>query len=168
MDPGRRVSTGEPRVRRTARILVLDEGGSVLLMKTHWGQRTLPARWLTPGGGIDPGEDERTAAVRELFEETGLTLTDAAALGDPVAFRRIALPPAEEYQVREATYFLLRTPRFELSDADWTDSEKDDIVGVRWFALDELEAPGEDFDPEGVRSVLTEALRAGRSQEGLR
>ncbi|MFS0732117.1 NUDIX domain-containing protein [Microbacterium sp. 1P10UB] len=154
------MSTDEPRVRRTARILVLDEGGSVLLMKTHWGRRTRPARWLTPGGGIDAGEDERIAAVRELFEETGLQLTDAAALGEPVAFRRIELPPAEEYQVREATYFLLRTPRFELSDADWTDSEKDDIVGVRWFEPDELGAPGEDFDPEGIRSVLAEALRA--------
>ena len=145
-------------VRRTARILVLDEDDNVLLIKTHWGRRTLPARWLTPGGGIDPGEDERTAAVRELYEETGLRLPDPSALGDPVARRRIPLPPAEEYQVREATYFLLRTPRFELSDAAWTESEKDDIVGVRWFRIDEIDASSPEFDPEGVRGILAEVL----------
>ena len=44
-----------PRTRRTARILAIDEQGAVLLMKTHWGRRTRPERWLTPGGGIDPG-----------------------------------------------------------------------------------------------------------------
>ncbi|PZU60158.1 MAG: RNA pyrophosphohydrolase [Sphingobium sp.] len=28
--------------------------------------------WQMPQGGIDPGEDERTAALRELGEETGI------------------------------------------------------------------------------------------------
>lgn len=145
-----------PRTRRTARILVLDDDGAILLMKTHWGRRTLPARWLTPGGGIDAGEDAHTAAVRELFEETGHRV---AALGEPAAHRRIDLPAAEEYQVREATYFVLRTPRFAIADDDWTDSERDDIVGVHWFTPDELAASTDDFDPEDVRGILA-ALRA--------
>ena len=144
------------RIRRTARILVLDEGGAILLLKTHWGRRSLPARWLTPGGGIDPGEDAHAAAVRELFEETGRRV---GSLGRPVAHRRIDLPPAEEYQVREATYFLLRTARFPIADDDWTESEKDDIVGVRWFTAEELRSPADDFDPENVRGVLSEVLR---------
>jgi 8-oxo-dGTP pyrophosphatase MutT (NUDIX family) len=30
--------------------------------------------WSTPGGGLEPGEDPRSAAGRELQEETGLSL----------------------------------------------------------------------------------------------
>ena len=29
-----------------------------------------------PGGSIDKGEDSKTAAIRETFEETGITVTD--------------------------------------------------------------------------------------------
>src|SRR5690606_42109346 len=42
--------------------------------------------WFTVGGGIDPGETPHQAAVRELFEETGLRL-DPAELVGPVIVR---------------------------------------------------------------------------------
>lgn len=150
---------GMDRTRCTARILVLDEDGAILLLKTHWGRRTLPARWLTPGGGIDPGEDAHAAAVRELYEETGLRVP---SLGEPVAFRRIPLPAVEEYEVREATYFVLRTTRFDPRSDDWTESEHDDIVGIRWFTPDDLAAARDPFDPEDVRGVLAEIGRNPR------
>ena len=31
--------------------------------------RTNKNKWIVPGGGIDPGEDPKTAAVREVDEE---------------------------------------------------------------------------------------------------
>ncbi len=141
----------EPKTRRTARVLVFDDDGALLLMKQHWGRRVRPPRWLTVGGGIDPGEDAATAAVRELYEETGLRVE---SLGEPVAFREIALPPAEEYERRTATYFVLRTERFEIAREAWTDSERDDIVDVRWFTRDELFASDDAFDPEDVRAIV--------------
>ncbi|WP_207456980.1 NUDIX hydrolase [Herbiconiux sp. SYSU D00978] len=142
-------------VRRTARILLLDEEDHLLLLKTHWDKHLLPERWLTPGGGIDPGESEHDAAVRELFEETGLRVE---ALGDPVARTRIRMPEGHEYDWREAVYYLLRTTRFQLSRADWTESEVDDIVDVRWFSPEELAASTEEFDPEDVRGILAQVV----------
>ncbi|KSU53711.1 NUDIX hydrolase [Microbacterium enclense] len=144
-------TTGEPKTRTTARVLVFDEDGALLLMKQHWGRRVRPARWLTVGGGIEPGEDAATAAVRELFEETGLRVD---AVGRPVAFRDIALPPAEEYERRTAVYFVVRVPRFEIARHAWTESEQDDIVDVRWFSPAELAASQDAFDPEGVREIV--------------
>lgn len=140
-----------PRTRQTARILVFDDDGALLLMKQHWGRRVRPARWLTVGGGIDPGEDAAAAAVRELHEETGLRVD---AVGQPVAFRDIALPPAEEYERRTAVYFVLRVPRFEIARDAWTESEQDDIVDVRWFTPAELAASDDAFDPEDVRGII--------------
>lgn len=58
-------------MRRRAGAIVVD-GDHVLMM----GQNEVgddPHRWYHfPGGGIEPGETEQAAAVRELFEETGI------------------------------------------------------------------------------------------------
>jgi putative (di)nucleoside polyphosphate hydrolase len=56
--------------RPCAGVILMNRDGRVFV-----GQRidsTLEA-WQLPQGGIDPGEDADTAALRELFEETGVT-----------------------------------------------------------------------------------------------
>ena len=58
------------RVRRAARILLLDEHDHLLLIR--FAPPTRRAFWCGVGGECDPGEDFHAAAVRELFEETGL------------------------------------------------------------------------------------------------
>jgi putative (di)nucleoside polyphosphate hydrolase len=47
--------------------------------------------WQMPQGGIDPGEDPRTAALRELAEETGVTA--AAILAETADWLSYDLPP---------------------------------------------------------------------------
>lgn len=37
-------------------------------------QRTDVPVWVLPGGGIEPNEEAEHAAIREVFEETGLTI----------------------------------------------------------------------------------------------
>ncbi|MEY3129628.1 MAG: hypothetical protein RL405_948, partial [Actinomycetota bacterium] len=63
--------------RETARVLLLDAQNRVFLLQTHFDPEVqLPPRWITPGGGIDHGETPRQAAKRELFEETGLSVSE--------------------------------------------------------------------------------------------
>lgn len=43
-------------------------------------------KWDLPGGGIEPGEKEEDAAIREVFEETSLKITDIKKLDSTARF----------------------------------------------------------------------------------
>lgn len=57
------------------RSVAVDAQGRVMLIK-----HTYVAGWWLPGGGVDRGETTGDAAVRELFEETGLKATAPGVL----------------------------------------------------------------------------------------
>lgn len=68
--------------------LVFDGRGAVLLMKHANG-----GVWVAPGGAVDPDESPSDAVVRELWEETGLSVV-------PMALRGVFGGP--EFRVRYA------------------------------------------------------------------
>lgn len=139
------------RTRPTARLVILDEQNNVLLFFTHWNRRVAPPRWLTPGGGVDEGETAAEGAVRELFEETGQVVS---SLGEPILRRQLALPAGHAFDAVDATYFLLRLPRFEPDRTHWEPNEHDDILDIRWWSLDELRATHDNLDDENIVAIL--------------
>lgn len=44
---------------------------------------------LLPGGGIDPGESDHDAIIRELQEELGITVKDTREIGTVVQYRNL-------------------------------------------------------------------------------
>ena len=73
------------RRRLTARVLLFDPLGRILLMKGRLPtRRDGPGAWFTIGGGAEPGEAVLEAAAREIREETGIAEFE---LG-PVIWRR--------------------------------------------------------------------------------
>jgi len=46
----------------------------VFLLRRHRSASFMASSYVFPGGAAEPGEDARTAAVRELFEEAGVLL----------------------------------------------------------------------------------------------
>jgi 8-oxo-dGTP pyrophosphatase MutT (NUDIX family) len=142
--------------RSTARLIVADEGDAVLLFLTYGKSHDVPPRWITPGGGVDPGEDFRAAGVRELREETGY---DLDGLGEAFRIVHFAVDTAwHPYELGHWAWFAVRTGRFEPSDAGWMDDERQDIVAHRWWTADELAASGERFEPDDLPDLVREGL----------
>lgn len=58
-----------PKVISSGAVILRDEDGRFVVEKPNYRDH-----WLLPGGGVDPGEDPRRCAQREVLEELGLDL----------------------------------------------------------------------------------------------
>src|SRR3954447_23176893 len=135
--PGEELKTSGPAAtpRQAASVIVL-RGGSdaleVLLVRRTPHARFMGGVWVFPGGAVDPGEDERDAALRELAEEAGITI---AGRDDLVRFSRWITPA--EVKIRFDTHFFLAPAPAGAEPV--VDGEE--IVDWGWFAPgDALEA----------------------------
>lgn len=63
---------------RLAGCVIKDDQGRILLLHRNTPRRK---QWEIPGGKLDPGEDPRTTAARELREEVGVEVTLGHTLG---------------------------------------------------------------------------------------
>jgi ADP-ribose pyrophosphatase YjhB (NUDIX family) len=108
---------------------IIIQGNQVVLVKR--GHAPLQGKWSIPGGVLEVGETLRRAAIREAFEETGLSIEPGELLG---VFERVL--PDEEGRMKYHYVlidFLCRRVAGELTAGDDADE-------VRWFRRDELAA----------------------------
>lgn len=111
------------------------------------GQRIdnpVPA-WQMPQGGIDNGEDHKDAALRELWEETGITADKVEILGKTENWVTYDLPPdllgkvwKGKYRGQKQKWYLLR---YLGQDADIIiDTEHPEFSAWKWIGAEELVA----------------------------
>ena len=145
-------------MRATSRLLVVDDDDRLLLMLTRAPDTSGSARWITPGGGVDPGESHAQAAVRELRQETGQVIADP---GPVVHVDDFAVPwDAADHTHGHAEFFVVRVPHFDVVDDEWTDDERTDILDARWFTLAELESTDDPVEPEALVDLVRRVVRA--------
>ena len=156
----------EPPTRRdSARVLLLDDADRVLLVEIDDEVGGLPRVWITPGGGIEPGETIAQAAVRELREETGVPTT-IEALGEPVAFATGSWTYRSTPMVSVDWFFVLRTSAVALRDDGWTPLEREVHRGWRWWTPEELDATEEPIVPGGLAAIVVRLASGWRPTAG--
>jgi 8-oxo-dGTP pyrophosphatase MutT (NUDIX family) len=141
--------TGPRAERPSARILLLDGDGRVLLFRFDAPDRA--PFWATPGGALDPGETFAEGARRELREETGLD-TDC---GPEVARRLAEFVSLEGVPVAaDERYFLVRTEIGEIATTGHTDLERRVMRDWRWFTRAEIAGHDEAIFPGNLLDML--------------
>lgn len=142
--------------RETARILLTNPKGNVFLLLTHFDPEVgLPPRWITPGGGIDEGETPIEAAVRELWEETGIAVSQEA-LGEKVA--EISglwhWGDGQNHHTYVDHFYKLQVADFELDNSGWTEDERRDVLEYRWWSVVELIETNDQIGPHGLAELI--------------
>jgi len=142
-------------IRRVARLVVLDASDSVLMVRyTEYRLNRSGSFWATPGGELEPGEQPRDAAIRELHEETGLSTTVGRKLWQKTF--RFELPRG--FVVQEEQYFLVRLAAVS---PPVHNSSSEAILEHRWWPLEELESTTEVIYPDGLAEDLHALLAGG-------
>jgi 8-oxo-dGTP pyrophosphatase MutT (NUDIX family) len=134
-------------------VIVRDEAGRVLLARHSEGNV-----WVTPGGAIEPLETPADAAVREVWEETGLHVELTRLLGAYGGPEFVVT-----YGNGDRTSYLMVV--FEgrvLRGSERPDGEE--ILEVRWFEEREL---GDLGLSDWMREVLADAF-AEKPDAGFR
>jgi 8-oxo-dGTP diphosphatase len=102
--------------------VIKDDQGRLLLIKR--GHEPGAGLWSIPGGRIEPGETDAEALVREMREETGLTVQAGPLLG---SVRR----PAQDGNVLDIRDYAATVTGGTLRPGD-------DAAEARWVAVSEL------------------------------
>ena len=138
------------RVKRlAARVVVIAPGGSTFLFR--YDDAEIGRHWAMPGGGLEPGETPRSAAQRELIEETGWTdLTPGPLLWRwEHDFTRLGEPTRQHEHVFLA-YGPERPPAGDLRNSHAVD----EILEWRWWTEPELAATTERMWPPTLAELL--------------
>jgi len=148
----------EPMVRWAGRMFLVDDDERVLLMHERRDIGSQQTMWITPGGGVEGGESLAEAAVREVYEETGLRpRLDAGA--EPMYQERVLFHLAGNDIDQTNFYFLVRVPSgLPVEPAAHTEIERLVVLGHQWWPLAELAASDVMREPVTIVELIERAL----------
>lgn len=158
LGPGWRPGPDGLLCRDAARVLLVDDADRLLLVRGHDIDQPERTWWFTLGGGIDPGEDARQAAVREVREETGLRLTPSDLIG-PVWTRSAVFDFQRQHVRQDEEFFFARIGTADgIDTSGWTDIERGFMDEARWWDLDDLAQVTVEVFPAELAQLSRELL----------
>ena len=124
---------------------------SVLLIER--GEHPYQGAWAIPGGFINPTEDADEAAVRELYEETGIN----------AELENMHLEQLKTYTApnRDPRMRVISIAYVALVSDMPSPTYGDDAAGARWWAVDDILNPQEEADRIELAFDHEQILRDG-------
>lgn len=139
-------------------ILLLNRDGRIFAGRRIDG---IAEAWQMPQGGVDPGEAEDVAAMRELQEETGLHPSDVRMLRAARSEVRYDLPPellgkiwGGKYRGQTQRWFAMRMTSTDA--AIRIDTDEPEFAEWRWMTADTLMQAIVPFKRDVYRDVFAE------------
>lgn len=153
-------------LRPAVRGLMIDSQDRVLLARLQFDDGF--DGWVLPGGGMEAGESQREALVRELKEETG---APDVFMGPPLWHRTTLFPEADRgrWDGQHNTTFLVPCHDFEPSPAMSAEElAAEGMVDVRWWTVEDIEQTETDvIRPDGLAGLVRQVLEHGAPAEPL-
>lgn len=131
------VTYQDPKLAVSVVVLRERDGRQEVLLGRRAAHTRNPGTWSFPAGFVDRGENVEEAAIRELVEETGLTVTLGPLLG-------------VWSQTGDSTVLLA----WRAETLAGTPAARDDLTDIDWFPVDDLPPGGFSHD----RDILDRAV----------
>jgi 8-oxo-dGTP pyrophosphatase MutT (NUDIX family) len=144
--------------RQAIRAILLTQQQEILLLRIHPPEGGA-GFWITPGGGLEPGETHAAALRRELQEELGL---EHFAIGPLVWRRQHTFDWGEKRICQREEYHVVHVARFEPRMSD--ELEMQVVDRWRWWPVDEL-AAAEPLTPLSLAEIAARYLAQGPPRE---
>lgn len=157
-------------IRNSIKIILLNPKNEILLLGTDDKSITNKGKsyngkfWQMIGGKIEEGEDIKSAANRELFEETGLTPNDVE-FGDIVWKGELKLIMSGVKTLIRQQFIVAKTQATDVTLKNLTPEEKPVAKQLKWFSTDEIKNSKEIIYPVGLDEYLSDLLTNGAPKE---
>jgi 8-oxo-dGTP pyrophosphatase MutT (NUDIX family) len=129
---------------------VIDSLDRILLFRVAEDQRRPRPLWITPGGGVHPGESPEDAARRELWEETGIE----AEPGPCVWVRRHVFEFKGIWLDEVERFYMLRVTKPEITTENFEAHEHAFMPEHRWWRVEDILASPDWFAPRRLAELI--------------
>ena len=149
-------------MHQSIRILLFNSANALLFMgaedKKLTGADGNKGRfWFLVGGTLEAGETFRSAAQRELTEETGLTDADVvwgAEIAEGVVHLKENGQPLDIYQ----RFIVAKTEKDTVHPNNLDEWEQNAVKALRWFSQEEIQISKETIYPRMLKAYLPQII----------